>query len=84
MYLKIKGTITLNNDQVCTMLDFKDQVVDKMECQCDSHQPCFPHSREKKYFFVVLFLYFPICFKDNKLMEIYYYEKFNFYIYWQC
>ena len=24
----------------------------------------------------------PIYYKDNKLMEKYYYEKFNFYIYW--
>ena len=46
MNLKLKGTITLNNDQVCIMLDHKDQIVDKLSCQCDDHQPCFPHSRE--------------------------------------
>ena len=46
MDLKLKGTITLNNDQVCIMLDHKDQIVDKLSCQCDDHQPCFPHSRE--------------------------------------
>ena len=42
----LKGTITLNNDQVGIMLNYKDQIVDKMDCQCDSYQPCFPHSRE--------------------------------------
>ena len=45
-YFKTKGTITLNNNQVGIMLDYKDQIVDELECQCDSHQPCFPHSRE--------------------------------------
>ena len=46
MNLKLKGTITLNNDEVCIMLDHKDEIVDKINCQCDDHQPCFPHSRE--------------------------------------
>ena len=46
MNLKLKGTITLNNDEVCIMLDHKNEIIDKTTCQCDSHQPCFPHSRE--------------------------------------
>ena len=46
MNLKLKGTITLNNDEVCIMLDHKDEIVDKINCQCDDHQPCFPHSKK--------------------------------------
>ena len=48
-YFSHKFTITLNNDEVCIMMDHKDQIVDKFSCECDtvkSHLGCFPHSRE--------------------------------------